>query len=288
MGTSRRVPGPTGPLWATARGQLTRSVNDRVDGVATAGVPKSSEARLDERLASHRDPPRTAAAPPREHGLTDQDVAAQGSRFLKALNDELRRDPEAFELVATTAGSARRLMAAITSFNGSAESLIPSDATPPAERTASFLNSFVNAIAGPGGRIVDESSRRAAVHCAAALLERAPDVRQAVERAEPRNIKISDDVICLLYQLFFAEAVASLLMTYIEAKLVLFVPFLPAVDPGGQLASWLSEKLLAHAPNPCTQGRRTYPSLESVTEIADAMSEGAVPDMLSSYLERAA
>jgi hypothetical protein len=139
-------------------------------------------------------------------------------------------------------------------------------ATPldPAQRRLAFVTGFVDEVAGRGGTFADAAVRKAAAQAAEQLLNDQA-IRQAIDAGADDGLSIPRDLFCAVYRMFFAHAVEQFLTTVIAEGattfLVAHVPVLPAIDPGGQIAEWIAQDLVAMLPTPCKDPAATGPSL---------------------------
>ncbi|MFG3282468.1 hypothetical protein [Streptomyces sp. NPDC048111] len=72
------------------------------------------------------------------------------------------------------------------------------------------------------------------------------------------------DILCDLYQVFFADLVGQFLKSVVAEHVKLAVPVLVVADPEGKIADWVAEKVLDLVPNPCEESAEA-------TELAKAV-----------------
>lgn len=244
MGTSTAWGGPRGAGWQTFR----RSIGQIGSTVGQAATPDEIPA------------PRRSDGPISEHG-----VETRGQRFLDALTEELRADPDAFGLRHTMRDGADRLVHAMDALQRDLTAFGP----PPPEWVGSgidwFMSEFVTAVAGERTGIVDAFVRRSATRCAEKLLDD-PHVRGTVS-GEARSSGLAMDLFCAVYTFFFADIVTEFAKAAVAEQVKLAVPGLVIIDPGGQIPDWIGEKVASWIPNPCEEQGK-YEGGRSVAELA--------------------
>src|SRR5262249_35167075 len=97
----------------------------------------------------------------------------------------------------------------------------------------------------------------------------------AVETDSQDAVRIDDNLFCMIYRLFFADAVTGFLQSVIAAKITLMVPALPAVDPAGQITDWIAEQITSAVPTPC-QERTEHRSGPSLADLGRSLIKDAV------------
>jgi hypothetical protein len=234
VGTSKRLAGPRGGEWRSANQHLGSWVADleRKASASEGGKPSSSPAQDDEENA--------------------REIAA---RYLNALAGTLRDDADAFGLRTAMLNAGGRLVGTLDSLRTGRTEWFPGAGDDPDGRVAEFLGRFVADVAGTGGLIADDAIRRAAATCGEAIVSFPGPVRDAVlggSAASP--VTLSGELFCLVFRLFFKEAVASFITTIIAEKVQLAVPLLHVIDPAGEIAHWVGEQVVAHIPDPCQEG----------------------------------
>jgi hypothetical protein len=181
-----------------------------------------------------------------------QDIAGQ---YLDALAGTLRDDPDAFGLRDAMLNAGGRLVGTLDSLCVGGAEWFPSAGGDAGDREAAFLGKLVADVAGPGGLIADAAIRRAAAACGEELLSAPGPVRDAVMDGKAASgPAISGELFCLVFRLFFKDAVASFITTIIAGKVRLAVPLLHMIDPAGKIADWVGEQVVARVPDPCAQG----------------------------------
>jgi hypothetical protein len=230
MGTSTAWVGPRGAGWRTFR----RSIGQ-------AGSTAGQAATPDEIPAPRRG----------DSLISEQGVKTRGQRFLDALTEELRADPDAFGLRDTMRDGADRLVLAMNELRRDVAAFGP----PPPEWAGSgadwFMAEFVTAVAGERTGIVDAFVRRSATRCAEKLLDD-PRVREAVA-GKARSSSLAMDLFCAVYTFFFADIVTEFAKAAVAEQVKLALPDLVIIDPGGQIPDWIGEKVASWIPNPCEE-----------------------------------
>lgn len=61
------------------------------------------------------------------------------------------------------------------------------------------------------------------------------------------------DLFCVVYTLFLAETVAEFAKAVVAEQVVIAAPGLAVVDPAGQIAGWIGEKVAGLLPDPCEE-----------------------------------
>jgi hypothetical protein len=239
MGTSRKYPGPRGGRWTEANQRLGIWVSnlDRKAAMTAGGAADGSGET--EGLA-------------RKNDQTARELA---DRYRAALAAELDGDTAAFGLreALLTAGS--RLVDTLESLRSGVPGWLDGGEDSAQAREDAFVRGFVGQVAGSGGLVSDAVVRQAAVACAQALLD-TPGPLQDVIRLG-KHIEgggISGELFCLVFQLFFKDALARFVTTIVAGKVRLAFPLLHAIDPAGKIADWVGQQVAALIPDPCEKG----------------------------------
>lgn len=244
MGTSSKYTGPTGRRWSGASSGLAEPGPNPV-------VPA----------------PRGGPASP----APMEEVAARGERYLAALRDSLRDQPDLFGLRDAFVGAGGRLVDVLAELSVAGPDVfaLPTD-EPEGSRAAWFVLEFVRAVAADGGLVVDAVVRKAATRCAERILDD-PGMRDAVDNATV-DARLSGDLLCAIFEWFFARAVSELVRAIIAEKINLMVlglvPGLRVVDPDGQIADWVAGKVMELVPNPCERAHELAERGLNVVEVA--------------------
>jgi len=246
VGTSTKWSGPTGKGWASLRrniGQLGRGT-----GPATSAqeIPAPREGTADVM------PPET--------------VAKCGRRFEEALREELLRDSSVLGLRPAMRAAGDRLVELLSDLRVGLDVF----GSPPTEWTGSntdwFLYEFVRTVAGEDAGLVDALIRRSATRCAEKVLAD-PRVKEAIEKADPLS-GLAMDLFCMVYTFFFADVVTEFAKAAVSEQVKLAIPGLMVVDPGGQIADWVGERVASRIPNPCEHGRGQDDGGRLINEVA--------------------
>lgn len=190
--------------------------------------------------------------------------------YLDVLHRTMREDQSAFGLVDAATEAGYRLTDVMTEMAHAG----------PAASADDFLARFTDEVGGSGGTITDAAIRRAATDTAERLLER--------QNAETGGGKaagggLTGDLLCLLYQWFFADIVTEFLRSVIAEKVKLVAPVLPVLDPGDHVADWAADKVLSLVPNPCEEAAELLKEAESAESVlADPV--GSLPDIARSLI----
>ncbi|MFE6777468.1 hypothetical protein [Streptomyces sp. NPDC057702] len=177
---------------------------------------------------------RTVRADPTAFGLYDATYAA-GER-VSSLLGALARTTTLAATGSATGGPRDEALDAIPD-------VLRADTDP---RTA-FVGYVSTVVGGTGGTITDAAVRRAAVATA-----------DEVSRLHPEALAAdgsgwTGDLLCLLYQGFFASVVAEFLRAVIAEKVTFVLPALPLLDPEDHVARGVFERVLRLLPNPCEE-----------------------------------
>lgn len=246
MGTSRNWDGPSGAGWTSLRrsiGQLGRG----------AGPAASAEDIPTPRQATE------GAIPPKA-------VAVRGQRFLEALEEEVRRDPDALGLRPVMREAGGRLVSTLSDLRAGLDAFGPLPPEWAGSNADWFLYEFVRAVGGEGTGIVDALVRRSATRCAEKVLAD-PLAREVIEK-EDSSSGLAMDLFCLVYTFFFADVVTEFAKAAVSEQVKLALPGLVIIDPGGQIPDWVGEKVAGLIPNPCEQKHEQGDDGRSVSELA--------------------
>ncbi|MFJ6820347.1 hypothetical protein ACIQRJ_07995 [Streptomyces niveus] len=224
MGTSTRW---EGPRWSGLSSRLARWDPDRSDPEAAA------TAAIDALQGSCRDDPSA-------FGLRDSACAA-GARLADAMetlgaagpSGLLNKDPVHEDLASEEEGD--RL-----------------DWQDPAD---AFVAELTRQVGGEGSTMVDAALRRAIAASAQRLLTAHPEIRESLTAPDgsSQGRGLAGDLLCLLYQWFFADLVTEFLRAVIAEKIKLTVPVLEVIDSEGRIADGVAERIIALIPNPCDE-----------------------------------
>ncbi|MEV0850407.1 hypothetical protein AB0J21_31885 [Streptomyces sp. NPDC049954] len=187
--------------------------------------------------------------------------------YLDVLHRTIREDQSAFGLVEATTEAGYRLadtMAALAEDNPGG-----------LKEADDFLARFTQEVGGDGGTLTDAAIRRAARDTAERLLKRHNLVSSGDEAGDGG---LAGDLLCLLYQWFFADVVSEFLRSVIAEKVKLVVPVLPVLDPGDHIADWAADNVLSLVPSPCEEAAGLVEEAESAESLIED-PVGSLPDV---------
>ncbi len=187
----------------------------------------SSAAR---RLARWRDHSRNA----------DQRLEEIAADHLRALHETLRADRSAFGLYDTACAAGERLAGALGSL-----------AAEGAESADALVARLVSEVGGDGGTLADAAVRRGVAAAVRDVRDRHPELDDAMDAGAAGGF--AWDILCNLYQVFFADMVGEFLRSAVAEHVKLAVPVLIATDPEGTISDWVAEKVVDLVPNPCEE-----------------------------------
>jgi hypothetical protein len=169
----------------------------------------------------------------------DQRLEEIAGDHLHALHETMRADSSAFSLhdAACTAGER------LADVMGSLAKAAP-------KSTDEFLTLLTEEVGGDGGTLTDAALRRGAAAAGREVLELHPELDDEMRTG---SSGFASDILCDLYQLFFADVVSEFLRSVIAEHVNLAVPVLIATDPEGRIAGWVAEQVLTLVPSPCEE-----------------------------------
>ncbi|MDX3759022.1 hypothetical protein [Streptomyces sp. AK02-04a] len=218
------------------------------------GDPWSSAGR---RLARWRDDSRNA----------DQRLEEIAADHLSALHETLRADRSAFGLYDTACAAGERLAGALGSL-----------AIEGAESEDALVARLVSEVGGDGGTLADAAVRRGVAAAVRDVRDRHPELDEVIGGGAAGG-GFAWDILCDLYQVFFADMVGEFLRSVVAEHIKLAVPVLIATDPEGRIADWVAEKVVDLVPNPCEESAEAMDLAEAVDTAQSVV--GAVQDPLS-------
>jgi hypothetical protein len=264
MGTSRKYPGPRGGRWTAANNRLGRWVST-LDQNATAAAGGSVRGRG------------AAEDLTRETSKAAREIA---DHYRAALAAELSEDPAAFGLRGTLQMAGVRLVDTLESLRAGDARWLSCEEESPEAREDAFIRGFAGQVAGSGGLVTDAVVRQAAVTCAQELLKVPGPVQEAIRSGKPiQGTGIAGDLFCLVFQLFFKDALARFIETIVAGKVRLAFPLLHVIDPAGKIADWVGQQVAALIPNPCEQGE-TLADKPSLADLANGLITETVDRVL--------
>ncbi|MFJ6568829.1 hypothetical protein ACIQNU_15515 [Streptomyces sp. NPDC091292] len=205
------------------------------------------------RLARWRDDSRKA----------DQRLEEIAADHLSALHETLRADRSAFGLYDTACAAGERLAGALGSL-----------ATEGAESEDALVARLVSEVGGDGGTLADAAVRRGMAAAVRDVRSRHPELDDAMGGGAGGGF--TWDILCDLYQVFFAEMVGEFLRSVVAEHVKLAVPVLIVTDPESRIADWVAEKVVDLVPNPCEESAEAT-DLEQAVDTAQSVV-GAVQD----------
>jgi hypothetical protein len=223
MGTSTALPGPNGGPWTSAKKQLTKWKPTTTSEATSDGEISPAQEEWAERTA-------------------------EGYRT--ALADSLRNDPEFSNLRPTAVLAGGRLVQALGELlDGRSPLVDPSGASAKA-REDRFVARFVGEVAGNGGLISDAVARRTARRTAEQLLDDGSPVGAAL-RAGGGDVRITGELFCTVYRLFFGEYVGEFIRTTLAEGMALAAPIALPIDPTGLIVGAVTRQIVKALPDPC-------------------------------------
>ncbi|MEW1722398.1 hypothetical protein [Streptomyces sp. NPDC093109] len=192
--------------------------------------------------------------------------------YLDVLHRTMRQEQSAFGLVDAATEAGYRLADAMASLaDDGLDSLKDADG---------FLTRFTNEVGGNGATITDAAIRRAATDSAERFLKRRSEEPGG---GEGTGGGLAGDLLCLLYQWFFADIVSEFLRSIIAEKVKLVAPVLSVLDPGDHIADWAACKVLSLVPNPCEEAAELVERAKSA-ESAIGDPVGSLPEIARSLV----
>lgn len=201
-------------------------------------------------------------------------VEAAADACLTTLRDTMNDDPHAFGLSSAWQRAGERAVDVLDQLGEyGPESLTAAPHLAFADPAMSFVAEFSRRVAGDGTTLVDAAVRRAATRCAERFVAEYPEATQPAVR------RLSGDLLCLLYQWFFAGLVTEFLHCFIAEHIKLAVPVLPLFDPSGTIGDLIAERMLEFVPDPCEEAAYLEAPLP-LPQVAQALVPGTVGKLL--------
>lgn len=209
----------------------------------------------------------------------DDEADRLGDAFRIALIHHLRENPDSYGLRSAVTQHAVRFIEVTTELVNVPWVDHPAhmDFTTPEARDG-LVGALTDRVCPPGGPLGHAVLRRATVRTIGEMVDSAADR----DRSRSHSTLLDDELFCLLYRTFFADAVTEFLTSVIAAKITLVVPGLVLVDPSGQIAAYITGKVAEQIPTPC-MAKAQSGSKDPVTEIAADL----VHDTFDRWLETA-
>ncbi|MFJ9995544.1 hypothetical protein [Streptomyces werraensis] len=160
-----------------------------------------------------------------------------------------------------------------------------------AESADALVAHLVSEVGGDGGTLADAAMRRGMAAAVRDVRDRHPELDDAMD-ADAAGGGFAWDILCDLYQVFFADMVGEFLRSVVAEHVKLAVPVLIATDPEGRIADWVAEKVVDLVPNPCEVAAEATDLAEAVdtaqSAVGDAQDPAAVlPKIAESLVPRA-
>jgi len=264
MGTSRKYPGPRGGAWTAANYRLGHWVSNLDRKAAAAGSNGARARDTLEELSQE----------------SNEKACELADRYRAALAAELAGDPTAFELRDALRTGGTRLVETLESLRTGTAGWFSCAEESPQAREDAFISAFADHVAGSGGLVTDAVVRQAAVACAQKLLNTPGPLQEAIRDGKPiQGTGITGDLFCLVFQLFFKDALARFIATIVAGKVRLAFPVLHAIDPAGKIADWVGQQVAALIPDPCEQGE-TLADKPSLADLANGLITESVDRVL--------
>ncbi|MEU5837754.1 hypothetical protein ABZ820_29345 [Streptomyces diacarni] len=210
----------------------------------------------------------------------DQRLEEIAADHLRALHETLRADQSAFGLYDTACAAGERLAKALGSL-----------AVEGPQSTDALVARLVSEVGGDGGTLADAAVRRGAAKAVRDVQDRHPELDEAMGEGAAGG-GLAWDILCDLYQVFFADMVGEFLRSVVAEHIKLAVPVLIATDPEGRIADWVAESIVDLVPNPCEESAeakdlaRAVDTAQSVVGAAQDPS-AALPELAESLVPRA-
>ncbi|MEE1941474.1 hypothetical protein V1L54_19025 [Streptomyces sp. TRM 70361] len=192
----------------------------------------------------------------------DQRLEEIAADQLRALHETLRADRSAFGLYDATRAAGEKLAGALGPL-----------AAEGAESADALVARLVPEVGGDGGTLADAAVRRAVAAAVREVWDRHPELDGALDGGAARG-GFAWDILCDLYQVFFADVVGEFLRSVVAEHVKLAVPVLIVTDPEGRIADWVAEKTVDLVPNPCEVAAEATDPAEAV-DTAQSVVGGA-------------
>ncbi|OEV05869.1 hypothetical protein AN219_35840 [Streptomyces nanshensis] len=135
-----------------------------------------------------------------------------------------------------------------------------------ADAVETFLEGLVRQLAGDGCSVADAAVRRAAVTAGRRLLREHPDLHEAIGSGGGDGRGLASDIVCSLYQWFFADVIGEFLKTALAENIKLAVPVLALQSPGDGIADHIADRIVKLVPNPCERVADATDLIETATD----------------------
>ncbi|WJD97219.1 hypothetical protein [Streptomyces antimycoticus] len=194
----------------------------------------------------------------------DQRLEEIAADHLSALHETLRADRSAFGLYDTACAAGERLAGALGSL-----------AAEGAESEDALVARLVSEVGGDGGTLADAAVRRGMAAAVRDVRDMHPEMDDVMNGGGAGG-GFAWDILCDLYQVFFADMVGEFLRAVVAEHVKLAVPVLIATDPEGRIADWVAEKVVDLAPNPCEESAEATDLAQAVDTVQSVV--GAAQD----------
>ncbi|MGW6308259.1 hypothetical protein [Streptomyces niveus] len=196
------------------------------------------------------------------------------------MHETIRADRSAFGLYDTACAAGERLADALGSL-----------AADGAESEDALVARLVSEVGGDGGTLTDAAVRRAVASAVRDAWSRHPELDNAIDSGATDG-GFAWDILCDLYQVFFADMVGEFLRSVVAEHVNLAVPVLIATDPEGRIADWVSEKVVDLVPSPCEESAEAADLAQAVDNAQSAVGaaqdpSAALPTIAQSLVPRA-
>jgi hypothetical protein len=181
--------------------------------------------------------------------------------LLHVLHATLRADRSAFGLYDTTCAAGDRLTAVLGSL-----------ARQGPESPDALIARLALEVGGGGGTLADAVVRRAVVRAGRHVIDRRAETAESLPPGSTCG-GWAWDLLCDLYQVFFAQVVAEFLRSVIAEHIKLSVPVLVAIDPEGTIAERVADRLLELVPSPCEEAAGTAGPAEALDTAVDVVQD---------------
>ncbi|WP_189865485.1 hypothetical protein [Streptomyces poonensis] len=215
------------------------------------------------RLARWRDGSRNA----------DQRLEEIAADYLRALHETLRVDRSAFGLYDTACAAGERLADALGSL-----------AAEGAESADALVARLVSEVGGDGGTLADAAVRRGLAAAVRDIRNMHPELDDAMDGGAAGG-GFAWDILCDLYQLFFADTVGEFLRSVVAEHVKVAVPVLIATDPEDRIADWVAETVVGLVPNPCEESAEATDLAQAADTAQDPLA--ALPRIAESLVPKA-
>jgi hypothetical protein len=209
----------------------------------------------------------------------DQRLEEIAADHLSALHETLRADRSAFGLYDTACAAGERLAGALGPL-----------ATEGAESEDALVARLVLEVGGDGGTLADAAVRRGTAAAVRDVRSRHPELDDAMGGGAGGGF--TWDILCDLYQVFFADMVGEFLRSVVAEHVKVAVPVLIAADPEGRIADWVAEKVVDLVPNPCEESAEATDlaqGVDTAQSVVDALQDpsAALPKIAELLVPRA-